>query len=85
MLDKNFPLYILVFICTLVITAITEKKIIPRLAAHAKQPIYEDGPRWHMKKSGTPTMGGLAFSISASLTLFVSAAILFFLKLNENF
>lgn len=27
----------------------------------AGQAIREDGPTWHMKKSGTPTMGGLMF------------------------
>ena len=27
----------------------------------AGQAIREDGPRWHMSKSGTPTMGGLMF------------------------
>lgn len=76
MLDKNFPIYILVFACTLVITAITEKKIIPRLSAHAKQPIYEDGPKWHMKKSGTPTMGGIAF-LSASFIALIIPALMF--------
>lgn len=27
----------------------------------AGQAIREDGPRWHMSKSGTPTMGGIMF------------------------
>ena len=73
MLDKNFPLYIFVFISTLVITAFTEKKIIPRLTERAKQPIYEDGPRWHMKKTGTPTMGGIAFLFASCISLLVSS------------
>ncbi len=80
MLDKNFPLYILVFVSTLVITAITEKKLIPRLVNHAKQPIYEDGPRWHMKKSGTPTMGGIAFLLASFITLLIPSLIFIFLK-----
>ena len=80
MLDKNFPLYILVFISTLAITAITEKKIIPRLAAHAKQPIYEDGPKWHMKKSGTPTMGGIAFLFASLIALLTTSVLLIFFK-----
>ena len=80
MLDKNFPLYISIFIFTLVITAITEKKIIPRLSAHARQPIYEDGPKWHMKKSGTPTMGGIAFLSASFITLMIPAIVLIFLR-----
>ena len=72
-LDKNFPLYIFVFISTLVITTLTEKKIIPRLTERAKQPIYEDGPRWHMKKTGTPTMGGIAFLFASCISLLVSS------------
>ncbi len=27
------------------------------------QSIYEDGPKWHMSKQGTPTMGGLLFML----------------------
>ncbi|NLB28873.1 MAG: phospho-N-acetylmuramoyl-pentapeptide-transferase, partial [Clostridiales bacterium] len=27
----------------------------------AGQKIREDGPRWHMSKQGTPTMGGIIF------------------------
>ena len=61
MTDKYFPLYIFVFTFSLLITVTLEKKLIPMLSARAKQPIYTDGPRWHIKKSGTPTMGGIAF------------------------
>ena len=32
------------------------------------QPIKtEDGPQWHAKKQGTPTMGGFMFIISTTL------------------
>ena len=34
------------------------------------QTILEEGPKWHMKKQGTPTMGGVMFIIG----IFVSAA-----------
>ncbi|MBE7028674.1 MAG: phospho-N-acetylmuramoyl-pentapeptide-transferase [Ruminococcaceae bacterium] len=33
------------------------------------QQILEDGPNWHKKKSGTPTMGGIAFIIAIALTI----------------
>ncbi len=75
MLDKYFGFYILIFLLTLSLTFALEKKLIPSLKRKAKQPIYEDGPNWHLKKSGTPTMGGLAFLIASSLALFLSAVI----------
>ena len=35
----------------------------------AGQEIREDGPTWHMKKSGTPTMGGVMFILAVALVL----------------
>ena len=61
MLDRYFPVYVLAFFAVLVLTVFIEIRLIPELSKTAKQPIYADGPTWHMKKSGTPTMGGLAF------------------------
>ena len=34
------------------------------------QEIREEGPKWHQKKSGTPTMGGFIFIISFVITVF---------------
>lgn len=78
MIDKYFPLYVLTFALTFSITTLCEKILIPILKAGAKQPIYEGGPRWHLSKSGTPTMGGLAFLIGVSLSLVVASLPLFF-------
>ena len=78
MIDANFYLYLLIFALTFAVTVIAEKILIPRLAGRARQPIYSDGPKWHMSKSGTPTMGGLAFLISISVTLGISSAILIY-------
>lgn len=75
MFDKLFPLYILIFFSTLFLTAIIEKKLIPRLALFAEQPIYAEGPSWHMKKKGTPTMGGIAFLISTALMLVLASGV----------
>ncbi len=75
MLDKYFWLYILAFVLTLVLTVFIEKRMIPRLRAVAKQPIYVDGPKWHIKKSGTPTMGGIAFLLASAISVFLSSAI----------
>ena len=60
---------IIILILSLVITLAIEWRIIPYLKKRAAQPIYEGGPRWHMKKSGTPTMGGLGFLIAISISL----------------
>lgn len=35
------------------------------------QEIREEGPKWHRKKSGTPTMGGFIFIISYVITVFL--------------
>ena len=35
------------------------------------QEIREEGPKWHSKKSGTPTMGGFIFIIAFVITVFV--------------
>ncbi len=85
MLDKFFPLYVFVFISTLTLTALIERRFIPLLKKRAKQPIYEEGPGWHISKSGTPTMGGLAFLIASLIS--VSAASVFFIleKDTESF
>lgn len=77
MTDANFPYYIVAFVCTFILTIVAERILIPRLSVDAKQPIYEGGPRWHMSKKGTPTMGGLAFLIAIVLSLLLSALHLF--------
>ena len=78
MLDTYFPLYITVFLIATVATFAIERRLIPVLARKAQQPIYEGGPRWHVKKSGTPTMGGVAFLISVSVALITAAVVLLF-------
>ena len=84
MLDKFFPTYLTAFFISLLITFIIEKRLLPVLCKAAAQPIYEDGPRWHIKKRGTPTMGGIAFIISISLSLILGAVILLFSKNNNS-
>ncbi len=39
------------------------------------QEIREEGPKWHAKKSGTPTMGGIAIAIAAAIGMIFSAAV----------
>lgn len=84
MIDKYFPLYLLVFFGAFLLTVAIERVAIPKLKLHARQPIYTDGPAWHIKKSGTPTMGGLAFLCSISLSLILSALFLYFQGMAEE-
>lgn len=63
---------ILILILSLGITLAIEWQMIPFLKKRAAQPIYEGGPNWHMKKSGTPTMGGIGFLIAISISLLVA-------------
>ena len=40
---------------------------------HEGQEIRDEGPKWHEKKSGTPTMGGIVFVLAAAVsTIWVS-------------
>ena len=74
----NYILCLTVFLLSLVLTVIIEARLIPLLSRRAKQPIYEGGPSWHLSKSGTPTMGGIAFLVSISLSIFAVILILTF-------
>ena len=59
-----------------VITASAVKLLIPILTKlKFGQRILEIGPSWHSSKSGTPTMGGIAFILTALLVLGVFALI----------
>ncbi len=73
---EYIPLLLMVFIISLLGTVTLEQKLIPCLSKRAQQPIYEDGPSWHMKKRGTPTMGGVAFLVAITLSLLVASLIL---------
>lgn len=74
---NSYLLLISVFFLSLLLTVIIEARLIPTLKKRAQQPIYEGGPSWHISKSGTPTMGGVAFLISITLAMLIAAVILF--------
>lgn len=55
-----------------VISALIGKWLVPFLRkVHFGQTILEDGPKWHKKKQGTPTMGGFMFIIASVVTTLV--------------
>ena len=60
---KHTYLYLILLFAVSISTILLTRKLIPWLSKKAKQPIYGEGPSWHMKKSGTPTMGGIGFIV----------------------
>jgi phospho-N-acetylmuramoyl-pentapeptide-transferase len=68
------------FLTALVITLLLGPRIIDKLAAmRARQVVRDDGPQSHLKKAGTPTMGGVL------ILLAVTAATLLWAQLNNRF
>ena len=68
------------FLTALVLTLLLGPRIIEKLAAmRAGQVVREDGPQSHLKKAGTPTMGGVL------ILLAVTAATLLWAQLNNRF
>ena len=61
----------LAFIVSLCVSIVSALIIIPILRRiKAEQSFREDGPVWHNKKQGTPTMGGIIFILGITLTCF---------------
>lgn len=73
MSNNNQILYVIVFLFTFASTILSGRLIFPFLKKCAEQPIYEEGPKWHISKSGTPTMGGVSFLISILSALLLSS------------
>ena len=57
---------IIAAVAAFVVSSVIGKFLIPVLhKIKFGQPIREEGPQWHQKKSGTPTMGGIMFIVAA--------------------
>ncbi|NLG53514.1 MAG: phospho-N-acetylmuramoyl-pentapeptide-transferase [Clostridiales bacterium] len=55
------------------VTAVSGKLIIPYLRKlKIGQSILEIGPKWHMGKQGTPTMGGIMFILGSGISVFLA-------------
>ncbi|WP_101697611.1 phospho-N-acetylmuramoyl-pentapeptide-transferase [Clostridium minihomine] len=62
-----------------VITGLSGKWLIPFLRKlHFGQTILEDGPKWHKKKQGTPTMGGIMFILGITVAILVFVPVYYF-------
>ena len=58
------------FVVAFAVTALVGKFLIPWLhALKAGQTIKEIGPKWHMNKQGTPTMGGIMFIVGILIAI----------------
>ena len=65
-MNTQLLLFIGCLILSFALTTIISHYLIPVLASRKMgQKILEIGPRWHKSKEGTPTMGGIAFLITA--------------------
>ena len=69
--------WIISLVISFVITAVVTPLLIPFLKKlKFGQMILEDGPTWHAKKQGTPTMGGLGFILAMTVaSLIVSQSV----------
>ena len=65
----------IIMLISFVISVVITKVEIPVLKRKAGQNIREDGPQSHLSKAGTPSMGGIAIIIAASLTTIGAAAL----------
>lgn len=63
----------IIMLISFIISVIITKVEIPILKRKAGQNIREDGPQSHLSKAGTPSMGGIAIIIAASLTTICAA------------
>jgi len=69
----NFWFLGLALICSLAITWLAMPSLIRYFIAKKEgQQIREEGPTWHAKKSGTPTMGGLMFLSAATISVLLT-------------
>ncbi len=74
---KPETLYVIVFAVTLVFTACILYILIPLLKRlKAGQKILGIGPEWHKKKEGTPTMGGISFVVTVTITTVAASFLL---------
>ena len=84
MFDRTLIEFSIVGVSSFILTAILSHFIIPILVAKkAGQPIRTEGPKSHLSKAGTPTMGGVAF-IFAILIIALVAVVVYAVRGEQN-
>lgn len=67
------------------VTALLGKWMIPFLRKlHFGQTIREEGPQWHKKKQGTPTMGGIMFIIGIVVSVLICVPLFYNSTYNDT-
>lgn len=73
---------LIAFLVSFLVTVAVMPVLIPYLRKlKFGQQILEDGPKWHEKKSGTPTMGGIGFIAGISFAMIIASIFEHSLKL----
>ncbi len=81
----NLTLSIVAAVVAFGVTALMGKVLIPVLhRLKFGQTIREIGPKWHMSKQGTPTMGGLMFIIGICASMCVCIPLAHSLEVSET-
>lgn len=72
---KNIHAYsVIIILLSFALVCLLAKIIIPKLRKYnLGQNIRQEGPKSHLKKAGTPTMGGVLFIISSLIAVLVSS------------
>lgn len=72
---KNISAYsVIIILLSFALVCLLAKIIIPKLRKYKLgQNIRQEGPKSHLKKAGTPTMGGVLFIISSLIAVLVSS------------
>lgn len=72
---KNIHAYsVIIILLSFALVCLLAKIIIPKLRKYKLgQNIRQEGPKSHLKKAGTPTMGGALFIISSIIAVLVSS------------
>ena len=72
---KNIHVYsVIIILLSFALVCLLAKIIIPKLRKYKLgQNIRQEGPKSHLKKAGTPTMGGVLFIISSLIAVLVSS------------
>ena len=72
---KNIHAYsVIIILLSFALVCLLAKIIIPKLRKYKLgQNIRQEGPKSHLKKAGTPTMGGVLFIISSLIAVLVSS------------
>lgn len=72
---KNIHAYsVIIILLSFALVCLLAKIIIPKLRKYKLgQNIRQEGPKSHLKKAGTPTMGGVLFIISSIIAVLISS------------